>query len=158
MIRVPALSRHRRVLLALLLLLALGGGLLAVRNVYTYGITDCQTARKMLEFNKNSYEASVANTEILDGLNTDSEIDAAIAEQRRNVDAWIEKLGRYAEHIDDPELRGFADDMVRSARTVYGYLMSAEGSLDTKPQWWDDMQNAYKKFVESGRLLAAQCP
>lgn len=157
--RFPASSRHRRVLLVLLLLLALGGGLLAARNVYTYGITDCQTVRKMLEFNKNSYEASVADTDqILDDLNTESEIDAANAEQRRNADARTEKLGRYAEHIDDPELRGLADDMVRSARTVYGYLINAKGPMDTKPEWWDDMQNAYKKFVESGHLLASHCP
>jgi hypothetical protein len=157
--RFPASSRHRRVLLVLLLLLALGGGLLAARNVYTYGITDCQTVRKMLEFNKNSSDAFAASTDqSLDGLNTDSEIDAFNTEQWRNVDAWTEKLDRYAEHIDDPELRGLAVDMARSARTVYGYLRGAEGSLDTKPEWWDDMQNAYKKFVESGYLLASHCP
>jgi hypothetical protein len=133
-------------------------GLFAWDDPSPYGLTDCQTARKMQAYNRQSLQSGAAPNAASESF-ADSDVGTTNAISLRYATEWADGLGRYAEHIRGEKLRASADSWVANARSLVGFLPELSPAvLDRKPQWWDDFTRTSKAVVEAPRSLSQQCP
>ena len=151
-------AAHVRILIALFTALAVGWGLFAWNDLSEYGLTDCQAARKMLIFNKESSQVGGAPNASMDSF-VESDVGRSTPTTLRGASEWADGLSRYVGHIRGSELRASADRWATSARTLVGYLPDLRAdSPEQKPAWWGEFMHAGEVVRDSAHDLEAKCP